>query len=507
MSLGIHVDIPFQRVALVQKRAGTPLLVRCGSLEEMSPFISGRVVSGLSSEDLLVRPVTLKAVKRRHLHQALAFQAENDPLLPEDEFLSVHYVKQRDKKETRAYLCTLSRKALHLHLDHLKTYKIDPDVVSCNDLALLHYVRWKIPPLKDAFIVHLGSKEWTGIWMEKGELQKSYCIPGGIQLLLSALQEDRKKNLPAQELESVAKQIDLLQLKTNLNPKLNQQLHLLRQELAKTLFSFHRASGERPLLFTGLIDSFGRIREFLSFPCQEIIVNQHPLFAPAPEEEPFAIAIGLALQQMEQPLQLRREEFFPKKNWRKAGLISIFLLLTSLLCTAALLSYGHLLLKERLDKLTLETARQNARLDPAIQQELFRSGPVTPQRWIAKFSSAHSESPYIVRAPKVTEFFCWLCNHPVFLEAKKEGEPFEILSLNYQMEECPKMDDLSAAYLAKVEINFSASNNMYARKFHEALLKEESMIDLSSELEWETATDDTYHVSFSLQNYRTPHVP
>ena len=56
------------------------------------------------------------------------------------------------------------------------------------------------------------------------EIQRSHSIPGGIESLLSALWEDRKKILLQKEIEGIAKQIDLLQLKPHLTPHIAEKV-------------------------------------------------------------------------------------------------------------------------------------------------------------------------------------------------------------------------------------------------------------------------------------------
>src|SRR3990167_1343358 len=199
--------------------------------------------------------MVLKMTDSRHFEEALSFQSEGATYLdPSDTIAVPHSIKKTEGK-IEALLFSASRKSLHTHLQDLSTLQIDPDCVTSNALALIRYVKWRAPMLEEAFLVDLGSSEWTCVLMEKGELKKAYAISGGVESLLAALWEDRRKTLFKKETEGFAKQIDLLQLKADLNPQFSAHLKEMRQNFAKVLYSFHAAGGARPLLFTGRGDA------------------------------------------------------------------------------------------------------------------------------------------------------------------------------------------------------------------------------------------------------------
>ncbi|HLB53429.1 MAG TPA: hypothetical protein VJK48_06965 [Chlamydiales bacterium] len=513
--LSVQIDKPFIRIAQIQKtRSGLAITsLQASSLFDLEHVkrlytsnFTGQISSGISAQDLFIRPISLKIKHKRYLNRAIAFQADNTSFFPSSDFLFIPYITQKKKNEIDALFCTVSKDALRLHLEEMQKLKIDPDFVSSYDLALLHFVRWKIPSLTDAFVIDLGSSEWTCISIENRELKKSFSIPGGVQSLFAALWEDRKKILLINELEGVAKQIDLLQLKSHLNPHLSDCFDALRQELAKIIFSFHRVSGVKPVLFTGLIDAFGHFREFLMLAFKETVSEDSSFYHLDLEQQKFAISIGLSLQRAERPLQLRKDEFFPKKNWKQAGIFGILLILLSLGISASLYLSGITILEHRKEKLSHSLQTFTNKLDPEIKKEIFQGDTVTIEHWISRILASNQESPYVVRAPKVAEFLDWLFTHPSLLEAKKSGEPIEILDLNYKLEEYPKIDSHSLTYQAVVEIQFSSKSALLARQFHQALLTDSSMVDLSADLNWEVM-QDTYCVSFSLKNPKVPYVP
>ncbi len=346
-TLGLHIDRPFLKAALLQKkRSGFKICaLESSSLEEpghvkllYNSKFKGRLASGLSSKDLMLRSMELNIGNTKHVEAALAFQSEGTTHLnPIDTILVPHSIKKTGGK-VEALLFTASREALRAHLEEFKKLHLDLDCIGSTGLALIHYVRWRAPNLSDAFLVDLGSSEWTCVWMENGQLKKSYSIGSGTEGLLAALWEDRKKILLPKEVEEIAKQIDLQQIKPNLNPHLSSKLSEIRQDLGKAILSFHRIANQRPIVFTGQIEAFGHLRDFLKKSFQEAVSEEHDELNL--EERKFAIPIGLALEQSDHPLQLLKEEFFPRKNWRRAGCYALNLFLLSLALSFLLLVLG-----------------------------------------------------------------------------------------------------------------------------------------------------------------------
>jgi len=501
--LGIHLDAPFIRGALLRKErkgieisvlkddllgdsfshAGTPNIPNVKQL-----YIRGaRIASGISAKDFLMRPLKLNIASSRYIEEAIAFQSEAISHFNPADILSVPLVQQKGKGTVEALLFTVPRKALKNHLLTLEGLQIDPDGVSALPLALCHFVRWKFPLLSDAFLIDLGSSETTCALLENGQLKKAHVFVGGIEKLLSALWEDRKKILLKKEIEGAAKQIDLLLLKPGLNPHLSTNLSQLRQEVAKAFHSFCREA-KREVIFTGRSDAFIHLREFL----MEYSESKWPLTL---EEQKFAISIGLALEQTSpQPLQLRREEFFPRKNWSQMGFYALLLLISSTLLSGILFGFG-------IRSSSVQKGEMLRSLAPSTE------GSVEEQidHWIASIEKNDREYRFIHQAPKVIEVFSWLSAHPLLEELKKEGDPIEVQGIRYQLITLPKIDAPKDPYLAKVEIEFLFKSAMNARKFHEALRKGDDCVDPTLEMTWD-ALNEGYRACFFLKN-RSPYVP
>lgn len=503
LHIGIQFDPPYLLASLIEKgRKGVSvrslqsvLLSHPDDVKRLYiENFRGKIHTGLSAAELLIRPFEMEIRDSRYLEEAVAFQAEATSHLPKGEFLTAPWIYQKGK-ETKSLLLTVPRQALHTHLALCKEFSFDPDSVSVVSSALCHFLQWKAPSLTDALVVHLGSNEWTCVWVQEGILKKSYSIPGGTEALLMALWEDRKRIHLQKEISGVARQIDLLQFKPHLNTHLANRLQEMRQELSKAIHFFQRNEKQekKPLLFTGRVDAFAHFTKFLATPLQEIAITDTPFHLDASK---YAVSLGLALEQTAQaPLQLLREEFFPRKNWQRLGAYALAILGSSFLLSFLLalclwqsfeMRKGQLLssLRHSLDHwgVPSNTANINALLD----------------RWVQAVETHNTEYLYIPQAPKASEVLSWISAHPLF-------QGVAIDTIHYQLVQCPRIGAMKEPYLAKVKLEFQVEETTHARRIHEALLKGDALVDPSKELHWE-ALNDSYRTTFFLKN-RSPHVP
>lgn len=494
--LGIHLDPPFLYGALIRKtRQGIEIIsLKVNLLQEIDPNVKQLymtdggelqlyITSGLSPKDFLIRSMELKIAS--HIEEAIVFQSEATTHFNPADILTVPLLQKKEKGKTEALLFTVPRDALKEHIDQLAKVGIDPDCISAIPLGLCHFVRWKFPSLSDAFMIHLGSSEFTCALMEKGELKKAHSIAGGVESLLAALFEDRKKILLKKEIEGAAKQIDLLLLKSGLNPHLTSNLNELKQNVAKVLFSMTRGE-KKPVIFTGRTDAFIHLKEFILEDSDNLLTL---------EEQKFAVSIGLALEQTtSRSLQLRKEEFFPQKNWKRLGFFALSIMGASLLLSAFLLGFGfwasHSQKSEMLHSLQMAN-------EGAVEEKI--------DAWIAAIEKNNKEYPYILQSPRVAEVFSWISSHPLLNAMKREGDPIDIREIRYQLVTLPKIDSPKDPYLTKVELEFRFKSAMNARKFHEALRSGDNLVNPGLEIAWD-ALQDSYRTSFFLKN-RSPYVP
>lgn len=508
--LGIQIDKPFVRAALLQKKQ-TGIEICTLKLALLSdphhvkqlyfPKFKGYTASGLSTKEVFFRSVELKITESRHFKKALEFHSEATSYFNPTDIISVPHLLRKTNGDIEALLFTASKETLKSHLLEINKLGIDPDRVSTYAMALTRYIKWKVPSLENAFLIDLGSSEWTCVLMEKGKLKKSYSLPNGIEALLTSLWEDRKKLLQPKEIEGIAKQIDLLQLKSHFNPHLSTKLNEMRQELTKIISSFHRISNEQLVIFTGHIDGFGHLPEFLTETFKELIIAQHPI-SWALEEQKYAIPIGLGLEQTADSLQLLQQEFFPKRNWRLTGIYSLLLITSSIFLSLILLLIGMNEIQTRKENMVVSLKKTLDQWDPELKQSIFSNNPDEEMllgRWISIVTKYNKAYPYILQAPKMHEVLLWISNHPFLTQIKEEGESINIQEIHYQLIECPTIDAPQEPYQAKLEIEFKMQSPINARKFHEFLLKGDSLVNPVPGIHWEMLNDG-YRTSFFLKN-------
>lgn len=505
--LGIHIDKPFIRVALIEKsrRRCEILYVKSLLLDDpenvkqlYTHSFSGKICSALSAKNLLLRHLEIKTSSHRHMEQIIAFQSEATMHFNASDILTIPYIAKKRKDKTDLILFTTPREAIQEHLSELKKYKLDPDCITATPLALIRYAKWKNPNLLDAFIVDLGSEEWTCVCMENGDLKKFHFVDGGIDALLTALWEDRKKILFQKEIKGIAKQIDLLQLKSNLNVQLSEKLMVMKLDLAKLIYSFSSQYGPKPILFTGRIDAFGQMREYLLEAIKESVSDE--IQEISKEEEKYAIPIGLGLEYGPTSLQFRKGEFFPRKNWKQAGIYSLYLMLASLFLSGSLIGSTNYIVNMRKQEMVSFLRTSINQWDSSLIPMIFSDGNEEEilQRWNKVVSSNAKKFPYFMQSPKVSEILSWLYQLPILTEIQSEKDPIEIKFFRYQLVQCPKIDTPRDPYQAKIEIEFKTKSALNARKFHDHLLQNEVIVDTSQDIQWE-ALEGMYRVSFFIK--------
>ncbi|MEN9654345.1 MAG: hypothetical protein RL235_457 [Chlamydiota bacterium] len=511
--LGIQFDTPLIRAALLEKKRGQISCLQTAALPKAENvkrlYKRGAhplVTTGLSTRECIFRSTEVPQGQLKHYEDIVEFQTDALSPLPSSERLLVPYLVRKNGAKQRAYLLTLSRKKMADHLHRASSLGFDPDTVSTIPFALFHYAKWKEPELKNALVIDLGSHEWTVIWIEQGELQKAFGTDEGIEALLKVLWEDRKKNLLQSEVASFAKQIDVLQLKEHLNPSISAKINKLKVELSKMVLLCSKKQSSLSVLFTGRIDALGNLREYLCQGLDGVTLTELHRDIPA-DERGCAIAIGLGLQTFEAPLQCRREEFFPKKNWVSAGKYYLILGILSVCLSIATLFSGYYFAQKETSAMveTLDSFL-SIHTHTNLHQSLFASN--NPQQilseWCDLVRKNDREFPFLLCAPKVAEVLHWLDHHPVFSIMREEGDPPKIKNIHYALVELPTVDALNRDYKAKLNLEFEVHSPTHARKFHEALLDDVTWVDGSEEMQWE-ALGNHYRVSLILKN-RAPHV-
>lgn len=503
--LGIYIDGPFLRLALVEKtRKKREILYlksflcsETDSVKQLYNLHSRRMlVSALPAKHLLMRPLNVKLGKHQHLEQVISFQSDATSHFRPEDVVSVPFIVNTSANQTNSLLFTTPKDALQRHLSLLDKCCLEPDLVGAAPLALVNYAEWKMPHLRSAFLVDLGSEEWTCVFFENGELKKCHSIGGGIESLLSALWEDRKKTLFQKEIAGVAKQIDLMQLQTPLNQHLSKQLSHMRQELSRSIYSFFRSFGQKPIFFTGRTLSFGQLRQYLLEPIKEWVMFETET---PKEESPYAIPIGLVIGKNRSP-QFLRGEFFPQKNWKKAGIYAAGLLFVSLGFALLTCGFAHTIASSKTKAMASYLREFLNNEDPISTEKIFKSEEIDDilHRWSQAVNLYSKNCPYVLNTPKISEILSWLYQNPTLTDLRLGEDPIEIQNIHYNLVSYPHIGFTKEPYTAKMELEFTTKSALNARKFHDFLLQFPGPLDETQEIEWE-ALDQVYRVSFFIK--------
>ncbi len=155
-----------EKYCLVRREKGTCILEGYGPIQKNISQKNTISVTGLESNEVILRNLSLKLKSKREVLSALPFQVENLLPYPYEDLLLLPKVKTSPEGSEISLLAT-SKSALSKHLDG-----IDSDVVSCVPLALYRYARHYFPQSPSAFLFD-GN---TFIAIEDGNLVASQVV-------------------------------------------------------------------------------------------------------------------------------------------------------------------------------------------------------------------------------------------------------------------------------------------------------------------------------------------
>lgn len=482
--LGIHLDPPYLRLCLVnQGKIEHSCLIydeEKGTLLK-EPFpLKGTVISGESPKVLFLKPTTIKAPYSKEALQALQLQIQSSSYFEEEKYIKTFFIQEKEPC-IQALIASIPKEALQKHLTKLKLFGIEPDVTSSYALALENFLLSRAVGVEEGIVVHLGSSEWILAVIEKRKLLQSFSISGGIQELLSALWEDRKKILPLQEVEGIAQQIDLLQLKKELNPNLSKRLEKNALDLTH-LLSILQTKAAYPLLFTGLTNAFGNLPAFLTQSVKLPLLPDNELKA-SEEEKKNAVALGLTLSSS---LQLLKETFFPRKNWANIGKQFTALWAASCLLAGIFFISGTSLIENQETLLAQKLQSALFKWDPELEHSLFTnklSSKEKINRWLDSIDSTLQKVHYTAPTPSFSNVLSWLSKQSLHID-----------QVSYSLEKKPSIEHPKDPYLVKIHLLLQFDSPLTARAWHQELFQS-PFVNTSKEITWKTLPN-RYECSF-----------
>lgn len=414
------------------------------------------LVSAIQTRDLLVRPCEIELKKPKDVFAALDFHVE--PLLPYplDQAVIQGQIINTQEKTTFVNVFALRKDHLAHHLDGLKNYHLEPEMVTTRPHALAALSTLLPKTSAPLLIVHEGEEELSIVLVENGAV-------------LAARSLDLKKDL-------------------NL-------------EIRKTLLSF--ASSHKTKTFESVY-FFGKDQDLKNTLVQlsekPVMPPSTPFLALTQEElTHYGLAIGTALAQKE--INFRRKGFaypYPFKHLKKP--LSLFFAL-SLLLAGALFLFGQISLSQK--KQGIEEA-YCAFLKAENIAEVPPQNRETPSDYLSSLHGLEKEVrgrpatfPLLPHIPKVKEVISWLTG--VVRPQGKGGHTLEIESLHYQIIKRPDFSHKQERYKVRVELEFSVQDPQVARSFLEALKSPQSLVDTHEEIQWLPAKGK-YKASFYLKD-------
>lgn len=471
------------------------------SLSEEYPFL----VTGVKSQDVLIRHIETPLKNMRMQRKCLPFQLEGIIPHPIDDVI-VKSIDMKAEKENHKTCFIVSKKRLEGHLTEWQEY--DPDWVSCTPIALFRFGSF-VGVTETAYIIfHMGQKETQIVSIAEGLVHTCLTIEIGAEHFCKAFSRDssQEKKRNSQDENSC----DLRKVAEEKFPHLAEVKRKFYQEIDRAfcfLFRSEKEKKERKVLLTGQIDVF-QIDKWLmgteAFLLSPLKV-QKPLGFDLPELRVHAISIGLGLDALKNDrmsMQLRQGIFTPqkrikelKKSLRKGGLICILLTCVTLFCSLATLHVKEQLLHQKIDRYierygdelsAFKTVELTEKIDRKIQ---ILNGNL-------KFSKNNYK--YFVPPPCVSDCLAFLATHPKLREQGRDKE-IKIKGLWYVLTEYPSIDKPYSPYKIRVDVIFETANSHYIKEFYDAIASGDKCIDTDGEVTWKQ-NERMHEISFFFKS-------
>lgn len=451
------------------------------------------LISALGCKDLLLSHFSHSlTVNSQHI-KAFSLQAETKLHLPQEELLTI--AVEQSKHSVTTY--STHRTALKNHISLYNQRGLNPERIGALPSSLLAFMNWKAPDLDSYFLIDIKQSFSSLLWVENKTVRKAHDISFGYDHLTNAYEEDRKKLISLKS----SKQIDFTALKTGQYPLLSEAARIFRRETSKTLHSF---SCQKPLIFLGELHKNGPFKEFLLEALRNCVTKEI-LLDLQPQEKLYAGSAGHAIDYLTQrktPIQFRNGPYTSTKIWNKLGRYTLGFLTASFLFSTIFHQLAEQCLKKREQALMANIEQWALAQDQALSLSIASFAKKNLQElmnhWVKTVNRNAKPYPFLIKAQKVTPFLQWLFTHPFIVELQKQDVPLDFQQIRYQLESYPHLDALNHRYLVKIELIFYTSNPLHANRFHEALLKDNEMIDSSKEISWD-ASSQNYKTSFYLK--------
>lgn len=465
VSIGIALSQEHLRIAILSKKKSKLSIQELSTLNN-SPDSVQQLYNSLSiynhkftistfleAKDVIFRRLLLPLTEKRKILATLPFQIESLVMTPDDSMVSAS-IDRITKKSSSIGVFITSQTLFFKHIDFLESKGIYAHFVGCSISNLFRFITWVFPKQKNGVAIYVGSQEMLCLFYQEGRLESAKTFSPDFTYL--------KKNLEKYQLFLTQKGWE-----TNCP-------YLLIEE---TPCSIDLTSITREI--------FGNDQLILEN------ANYHQ----------YALAIGAALEAIAEDgkqIDFSQKMFMTKKT--KQHLIKKMFCYLGACAACALASLIGMQAYVQKKQTVLF-----AHISSILPEELQTTSPKSIQGWQQhllswknKLSIQKIPFPILPTVPKVSDVLAWISAHPAFINKGTLKEGMEILSIHYQMLKYPTVDQKNIPYEAQVEIEFIAAIPRLAREFHEALLKENQMIDTKKPVQWQ-AQGNKYRAVFTLK--------
>ena len=457
------------------------------------------IVTGISSTQVLTRPLNLKLKKQSEIQAVLAFQAE--PLLPypiEEAILDSQTIST-GQQGSHITLQAVKKEHLRNHINSFNELSLEPEMVTSVPAALAHFGKvYAFPETTNPYyVIAIEAEETTCLMGKEGKLIGAHTVPYGYR----SSKEDHLQILQnaAQAITSLAKQ----------NKKMKaSELFVCGEGALQPHLSEELAAFIKLKLKTAELNKGEEENELLSFSL------------------PIALAL-CALPNASTQIDFRQNDYAypnPWKRWKRP--LTTYLALC-LLLALLIFFFGKSWTKTRESELrnqysqllenigkpynVFEMNFQKNKMgnkNPS-EEELVAAETLSRDQLMTRIlflqtevSSAPDIFPLLPTVPRVSDFIAWLSIHPKVVNEKKEPQ-IEILSLQYLMVKRPTQKSKNERYQVRVDLEFTTPIPMIARELHDALLAPNEMVDPKGDVKW-SSSRDRYKTSFFLRDRKPP---
>ncbi len=461
------------------------------------------VVLCILANSVLVRPLDLPVVKEKDIERTFRFQLEPQLPFSIDEAVIEKILLSKTKNSCQLLTFSCHKPEIEKILHLASTFQIDPEILVPKPLSLYAFHQSFSDLSSVLYAIDVQQEESTCLLFIDGLLIQARSLVYGIKNLEMAF-------------SSIPDNIEQEQKIELLLP----QLHEFFKELKRILLTFELIVSkvkpdytQKELSLTGPIVRYGVLKDVLTkfLECEQKDFHfENCIFKEGILKEAVianASSVGAAILQSsfwikKHDVNFRRNEFQyidQFKKWKNPLLtycsIAFVLFLTSLF-------FGNILIGKKTKHIEQSLENVVSILYPENQRDSLKGiediqGKI--ENIEAECRKSYEVFPLEPDIPLVYDVLSWLAKRPQMQNPGSESDRMVLQNFSYLLVKRPEKGRVSEHYQVQVFVEFSCSDPMLARQFHEDLLKPNDFIDPKGEIGW-TQNKNLYRTSFYLKD-------